>query len=304
MSCASPRTWCYRRVDLDTTALTLRPEEPVGFLGCPRSLPEGFERFTAATGQHFVDHLGAFIDPASPGAGRVQLNAFTLSQDYHLLYRDKSQLLAQGPFGSVCALTTFFYDKRYAGQPTDFEVRSVAGRAKGAQCEPSTEVSARPAEARLDGISLVRVLRHGAGYLVVSANYRPDGGLSMVHVFGAKDGAWVDLPPDYSRREGTLGFSWTALSAQPGKFWLPDTFPVLTFLRSRQVALDPTPYPAVQAIVHLHYARNRWAEQYVVEGDDRGTRRILQFAETREDRLLAPIDDRRAFGGDPHSIPR
>ena len=87
---------------------------------------------------HAIEQLGTL----NGGHRRPMLNYLSIDSDYRLIYREKDQELLQGPFGSIYAKSVYFYDARYRGQATGFEVEAysknrgvelpvVSGRATG-----------------------------------------------------------------------------------------------------------------------------------------------------------------------------
>jgi hypothetical protein len=76
-------------------------------------------------------------------------------------------------------------------------------------------------------------------------------------------------------------------------------FPVAEYLAARQRVWRTTSHEEYLTAVTFHYDRNRYAAQDLFRHDALVESRMVQFAVTREDVLLKPIDERRAFGGPP-----
>ncbi len=292
-SADSRLTYCYERVSLDVRAMTLRPERPLA-PECPDHSANAYSRLTDVQGRHHINHVGPFRDVGRAERGRVYYNMFTASSDYTLMTRTKEQLLLDGPFGRVYAKSVYYYAREYVGQATTFEVRSYLLQLPYEQPEEVT--SLRPG-LPLDGISVVRVLRHEPGFLVISADYGPNGEMAAIHVNGTKSGEWTNLPTDSKLAGLELGVSrFRDWSTERARFGFPEMFPVASFLDTPTPAWGVAPYTEHVTAVHLHYARNRWVVQHVFPSGAPPMTRVLRFVVTPEDAALEPIDDSRRFG--------
>jgi hypothetical protein len=60
-----------------------------------------------------IAHLG-------PGGSNISYNVFVVDPDGVLITRNKTQVLMQGPYGTVFAESTYYYGKQYNHAPTDF----------------------------------------------------------------------------------------------------------------------------------------------------------------------------------------
>jgi hypothetical protein len=230
-----------------------------------------------------------------PAEKRDSYNFFFVGQDGRLIYREKSEQLLVGPFGTVFGKITYFYDKIYGGQPTSLETALYYNDA--AHETPKIRPALPAGANRLDGISVVRVLRGGPQYLVASANYAPDGRLESISVNGSKDGDWVHSnyvkPPDGSFGVGTM------IGDRPEtrmRFGLPAQFPIGSYSRPIDSVFSPTQYEIVLDAVNFHFNRSRWVKQDVAAASGAVETRFLEFSFTHEDDALNRIDSMRAFG--------
>ncbi len=225
---------------------------------------------------------------------RSQLNLFFTDHDYRLTYREKCQELLSGPFGRIYGKSDFYYDRRYHGQPTAFQVEAYS---KLLRVEfPEVSNSPPSTHGSIQAVSLVRVLRARPELLVVSATYSPQGDLYVLSVDGARGGDWIS-PNEIHGEPLIIGgrFYGSGLELKPW-YGIPRTFAVEAYLADPQRSWGGTPsLPEELALVNIHYDRNAWVRQDMYQGRDRSVR-YLRFPETAEDVALKGIDARRGFG--------
>jgi hypothetical protein len=260
---------------------------------CPQSVANAYLRLKDNRGRYWIDHFGHASEDADRRRERVHYNMFLASPNHELLYRSKRQLLLSGEFGHVYADTMYYYGREYGDQAISFHVLASL---RNMLFEPGTEVPSLPAGLSLDAISLVRVFRHAPGFLVVSADYHPSGGLRAFHVNAVKDGEWTNLPD--AAREAGMPIGVTTIgdrSPQRAALGFPAVFRTAEYLQTPRPVWESIGDKEEVNVVNLHYARNRWLVQHVFEAGSLSETRTLRFAVTREDEVLESIDAPRPF---------
>jgi hypothetical protein len=234
-----------------------------------------------------IAHLG-------PDGSNISYNAFVVDSDGTLITRDKTQVLMQGPYGTVFAESTYYYGRQYNHAPTDFhaELYFNEGSHEPAQrTEKTNELGA------LSAISMVRVFRSPPGFLVVCATYDSTGRLLVLSVNGSKYGNWV-----HSNEIKTLYPDLDVATMYEDKpktrkyFGVPETFPIADYLQKPQNEGQKVPLEIYSDTVNLHYQRNRYVRQDVFGVDGSHTTEFLKYRITSEDRQLEPLDDQIKFG--------
>lgn len=231
-----------------------------------------------ASAGHTINHLG----PAGLGGARSHFNFFFTDRGYRILYREKDQELLSGAFGTVYSRTNYYYDNYYHCQPTHFEVVAGPGSARaGVEFPVVGQIAAVPSEAKLEAISLVRIVHTPPTVTTFSVTYSPDGVLRAFHIHAESRGessgnnkdidlrSWFGIPPSFPLAEYT---------ARPSAFWPESNF------------------PEEITVVNLHYTQNHVVKQDSYIGKDPTGSRILTYRITPQDLALASIDRRRGFG--------
>jgi hypothetical protein len=279
----------YGSMSIDPATSTLAMHDPLERSG-KRALV-GFRDDVTQSG-HSIEHYGA----ETPSGKHPRLNYFSTDSQYRLIYREKYQELLHGDFGSVYAQSTYYYDARYRGQATGFEVN---GYSKLVGSESPSVTSSIPAESsgQVVAISLVRVLRAHPGFAVLSATYSPNGKLQSLSVDAARGGDWVGAsefvgsdPPINGGR-----FYGGGIQLRPW-YGIPSNFPVQAYTANPTAVWPNAGYPEEFAAVHLHYDANRWVRQDTYVDGIRTESRNLHFPSTAQDNMLEPIDSHRGFG--------
>jgi hypothetical protein len=189
---------------------------------------------------------------------------------YHLLYRQKYQLLSSTGPDSVLVHTFYPYDPQ---QGTNIRVETLQYPAMSL-VEPPIESDAAPDNVRLvlDHISVSRTVAGRYGNRTVIANYGSDGTPQFTSSGGTGDEPTirdsVGLSPRFDIGEYAAG-----------------AFSPFTTTRVRPVA----------DYVYLHYDRGAVVRRDHVTAIGRETKWLL-FATTPSDSVLAPIDATRSYG--------
>lgn len=244
--------------------------------------------FTGHTGDYSVDHF----DGKRPYPHRVRYNAFAVSPENRLGSRTKRQELLHGAFGTVYAQTQFYYGDTPGYEGIKFSVSLYANEAEH---EPPQIITALPeTQLELSAITLVRVFRSPPEYIVLIAQYSPDGYLNFLSVDGAKDGNWVHNSVLQSL-DDSLGFGLGELTKNQIRFGFPERFPVADYLKKAEPVWKAAAMPSTLDVVNLHYERNRWVRQdsFSVKGKET---RFLTYAVTPQDLMLEPVDQTMPFG--------
>jgi hypothetical protein len=277
----------FRKMEIDPTTLKLRLRDELALSPVPPT-SEYYFRFLIGSGRYTVDHLGA--------GGRVRYNAFFVGADDTITTKTKYQVLLSGPFGTVYGESTYFYDSSHAAQPTTFFTELYFNDLGS---EPFQLVSALPAAKtlHLSAISVIRIFHAPPEFLVVSANYAPDGHLESMHVNGSKHGDWVHSNEVHSLYP-ELDVA-TLVGDRPKTrehFGIPAVFPVKEYQRNPSNIVRQVELKSALDIVNFHYERNLWVQQDSSLPDGTHKTRFLTYATTSEDETLEPIDGTRLFG--------
>jgi hypothetical protein len=277
----------YRDVAIDPTSsrLTLLERLPQP----PKRDESAFHDELVEIGRT-VRHLG----PEGSDGTRSSFGFFLLDRAYRVKYRKKRHELLRGEFGSVSSETSYWYDQRYRGQATSFEV-GAHSLGIGTQGPIVSEVSSSPGVDRVVAMSFVRVVRASPEYAVFSATYSPDGVLQWLDVSAARNGdraeaaALVGTDPPINGG-GSLG-------ARGLRDWygVPSRFPLAPYLASGEPFWPSSAFPEVVTAVQLHLDRDRWVRQDLFRDGKRASQ-LLYFPDSRQDKMLAVIDLNRGFG--------
>jgi hypothetical protein len=285
------RTANFEKMEIDPTTMKVQLRNELPWPNPPAS--DHYFRFPISDGRYLIDHFGA--------AGKVRYNAFFVGADDAIYTKTKYQILLSGPFGRVYAESTYFYPPYYKDQPTQFF--SVLYM-NGLGCEPFQVVSTLPASEtlRLSAISVIRVFPAPPEFLVVSANYAPDGHLESLHVNGSKHGDWVHsneihgLYPDIEVA--------TMIGDRPKtreRFGIPATFPVKHYHHNQSDVFQDVDLKSALDVVNYHYERNRWVRQDSFLPEGAAETRFLTYVNTSEDKVLEPVDGALLFGQFPYT---
>lgn len=295
LACGRPLTQNFRSMHVDQK--TLKVHLDAVLRGEPAPGSDYYSCLVNVTkpGRYTVEHRRA-------GSSYIYNYFFVEPADF-LYSRDKWQVLLSGPFGTVYAHSTYFYASE---SPTSFAVVLYLNGSGG---EPFQLLPSSPAadNLTLSGISVVRIFQAPPGFLVVSANYAPDGHLESLHVNGSKQGEWVhsnELRPLYPDVEVA-----TMIGDRPRtreRFGLPAAFPVGLYFKpatgERPASVfRPVGLRSSMDVVNLHYDRNRWVRQDSFLPDGTRSTRFLVYTVTDEDRVLERIDNAKLFGQFPYT---
>jgi len=287
VSCAR-NTANYRTMHIDPKTLKVQLEGNLPSLSNPTT--DYFFRFGISGGRYTVDHFG-------PGQ-KIRYDAFFVNADDSIVTRTKYQVLLSGPFGTVYAETTYYYASEYTGQSTQFFTVPYSNKVGH---EPFQIASSLPSTPRtLSAISIVRVFSAAPEFLIVSANYAPDGHLEALHVNGSENGDWVHSNTVHSLYP-ELDVA-TSIGDRPRTreiFGLPERFPVERYIHTGSPPFEKTNFARFSDVVNMHYDRNRWVQQDAFLADGAHQIRFLTYKITDADEELASIDNSRAFGQVP-----
>jgi hypothetical protein len=295
VACGRPLMQNFRTMRVDPKTLKVHLEDKLPKEPAPGSDYYSYHVNVTKPGRYTVDHRRA-------GSGdKYTYNNFFVEPGDSLYSRDKVQILLSGPFGTIYAQSTYFYAPP---SPTLFYVvLYMNGSGEPFRLLPSPPVGE---DLTLSAISVVRIFRAPPGFLVVSANYAPDGHLESLHVNGSRQGEWVhsnELRPLYPDVEVA-----TMIGDRPKtreRFGLPATFPVqylkATAREKPALIFQGVDLQSSMDVVNLHYDRNHWVRQDSFLPDGTQSTRFLAYAVTDEDKVLKGIDDAQLFGQFPYT---
>lgn len=274
----------FQTITIDSDTLKVK----LGGLLPPLSPSPDHDFYQRSSGNTIsIAHLG-------PDGSNISYNFLVVDADGALITRSKTQVLMQGPYGTVFADSTYYYGKQYNHGPTDFHVELYFN--EGAY-EPAERIGFTNEVGALSGISMVRVFRAAPGFLVACATYDRTGRLLVLSVNGSENGNWV-----HSNRIKALypNLDVGTIYADEPKtreyFGIPEIFPVADYLQEPQNEAQKVGLEIYSDTVNLHYQRNRYVRQDTFGADGTRTTEFFGYMVTPEDRQLEPIDDRIKFG--------
>jgi hypothetical protein len=202
---------------------------------------------------------------------------------YHLMYREKYQLLSSAGADSVLVHTFYPYDPRYGA---NIRVETLLYPTM-TLVEPPIELDAAPDSLPLvlDHISVSRTVAEPYGNRTVMATYGSDGALQSL-ASGGSGGPTSQSYLDEPTMRDSLG-----LGAQ---------FDVGEYAARRGSPFTSTRVLPVADYVYLHYDRGTVVRRDHLTAQGRETK-WLRFATTPSDSLLAPIDATHTYGRAPNS---
>jgi hypothetical protein len=272
----------FRVMEIDPSTRAVTFHDPIPGVAWPSG--EFFAPFTNQTGDYTVDHLD----------GKQRFSFFWISHSGILSYRTKIQQLVSGPFGSIYAWTNFFY----SAHEIRFHARAHASTMAH---ELPQVVSGLPNDhdPLLDAISIIRVFPAGPGFIVVTAQYSPEGLLDDVVLDGTRDSDWIH-PNDIDKLDQGLeasSFSPDDYIKYQKKFGLPRKVQVADLLAGalQQGAADR---PSTLTVVNFHYDRNLWIRQDSIPSSGARSTRFLTYRVAAQDRALEATDRELAFRPD------
>ena len=271
--------------DLEITAeLRLTPSHPLA--GEP--LSGSFYVFDHLAWLTTVDHFQKKSGAESP------VRLLYLETDTHeILDRTvKTFEILRGRFGAVYAEKSYFYTRPVENT---YSFVSVHSYFKHPIVEVSSELPHAPrALPPLTSLSLIRIFRTSPEYLVVAANYEPNGELGSLHIDGAKDGDWLhsSLVPaagdSFDRRLPDDRSSETLK-----KYGIPARIDVSGYLRSNRIPLEKVSMAEEIVVLNQHYGYNKLIRQDELVDGSMIRSRFLEPSVTEEENVLNPLCDSR-----------
>jgi hypothetical protein len=288
-SCSSRLIANFGAMEIDPATLKVELKNELPLLDAPKS--DYYVRFRHSDGRYSVDHFAT--------GQKIRYDFFFVNADNSLITRTKYQVLLSGSFGTVYAQTTYFYAAAYAGQGTEF---FTAPYSNDVGHEPFQLINALPSSEKLtlSAISVIRIFRAAPDFLIVSANYAPDGHLESFHLNGSEKGNWVHSNVVHSLYP-ELEVA-TMIGDGPKtreRFGIPVAFPLQQYLHEKSHPFKAVIFKSVMDTVNLHYDRNHYVRQDTFLPNGAIQTRYLTYRLTSEDKLLAPIDTLPSFGQFP-----
>ena len=235
------------------------------------------------TGLTTVDHFQKKLRAESP----VRLLYLETDANQILDRTVKTFQILKGPFGAVYVEKSCFYTRPIE---STYSFVSVHSYFKHPIVEVPSELSRGPESLPpLTSLSLIRVFRAPPEYLVVVANYEPNGEVGSLHIDGAKDGDWVhsSLVP-----ASGLGFVHRIPNDHSSealrKYGIPERIDVEVFLRSHQIPLAKVSLPEEVVVLNLHYGYNTVIQQNELANGATVRVRFLQPSVAEEETVLNP----------------
>lgn len=287
--CCRSQLGIFRRLEIDSS--TLKAEWSGKVWNLQRDGKVFYQVWPVQRGRYSIDELVLPVGSEQ----QFRYNAFDVDSAKRLITRSKYQELLTGPYGTVYAETTYHYGDNYKGDnwATSFE---AAPYTAGVPHEPSRVVDALPLGLELSAISVVRVFKNGAEFVIASANYAHDGHFESINVSGSRNGEWLGNRFVIPGVEG-IGHGMSSYSGfKPRQaFGLPRVFPVALYMAHPTPIFGAAILTSTLDVVNFHYSRNRWVRQDVYANGAVKTK-FLEFQFTPADKALETIDRQRLFG--------
>jgi hypothetical protein len=282
-STSQPVTENFQTIKIDSATLAMELDGPLPLVPPPDH--DFYQRFRGNTIS--VVHLG-------PNGSTIAYNAFDVDRVGKLITRGKTQVLSQGPYGTVFAQSTYYYAGQYNHQPTDFHAELYFNEGS---YEPAQQVEMINDVGALSAISVVRVFKAAPGYLVACATYDAAGRLLVISINGSKNGNWVHSNDVLALYPGLdVGTIYEDRPKTRQYFGLPENFPLSDYLKAPHNIGERTELASFSDAVNLHYQRNRHVRQDVFNPDGSHKSHFLTYTITPEDRQLEAIDATMKFG--------
>jgi len=281
---------CCRPTSFYSTGLKIDPNLhliPAGPVSAEPNTDSYYFFFHSATGLTSVDHFDR-----KPGAAESERLLFMETDHNEVLDRTvKEDEILKGRFGTVYAEKTCFYTRPI----TDFSYVSVQSYWNQLDHEIPSELP-RPPESLppLTSLSLVRIFRADPEYLVVAANYEPNGGLGSLHIDGARDGDRVHsnfVPAEQDSFVQRIPKDRGSVALK--KYGIPAYIDVQEYVRSRRLSLAPTNLPQEMTVLNQHYGYNEVIRQDELKDGAVVSSRFLQPSVTVEESSLDPLCESR-----------
>jgi len=284
LSCGPPISQYFAKLEFSSDlhlilSRRLSPEPSVGSF---------YFVFRTATGLTEVHHLRQ-DDPAKPSTVLLFLEA---NREQMLDRTVKSIQLMKGPFGTVYAERTCFFNRP---TETSWSNVSVHSYFNASSTEVPSELPRPPGTLPpLTSLSLIRIYRAFPEYLVVAANYEPNGELGSLHIDGAKDGNWLHSNYVPAAQDGFVhrpakGWDLNALK----RYGIPAQIDVRGYLRSHHIPLPVASLPQEVTVLNQHYGYNRFIQLDELSNGTVISSRFLQPSDTDEEKVLNPLCESR-----------
>ena len=256
---------------------------PVG----PRSLGEPssgsyYFFFHAATGLTSVDHL-----ERNPGDAQGHRSLFLETNiDGKLDRTVRSDVLLIGDFGTVYAEKTCFYNRPVQSNYSSVKIGFWSNGYSSLFEEPTQLASSPEAVPPLTSASLVRMIRNGADYTLVSADYESTGELRGLHVASASGGR---ISP------GTNQSSYRLDSKDPrlAKYGMPFHIDINGYLSSHRLQLPSVTGSEESTWLIQFYDFGKLIQQQQLRAGVPISSRWLQPSTTKEEQTIGPECDSR-----------
>jgi hypothetical protein len=261
---------------------------PSGRVSAEPSIGSYYFFFHTATGLTTVDHF-----QKKPGGDTRERLLYLETDRNQVLDRTvKSEEILKGRFGTVYAEKTCFFARPIASSSSYVSVYSYFNQLDH---EVPSELSHPPQHLPpLTSLSLVRIFHADPEYLVVSANYEPNGELGSLHIDGAKGGDWLHSNFVPAAQDGFV----QRVPKDRGsdalkKYGIPAHLDVQEYLRSHRLSLSPVALSQEMTVMNQHYGYNKLIRQDELKDGDIILSRFLQPSVTDEENALDSLCESR-----------
>jgi hypothetical protein len=226
-----------------------------------------------------VDHF-----EKNPASGGRERSLYLETNPSLLLDRTvKQDVILRGPYGNIniYAEKTCFYNRpieSYSGVSVRCYLETLA-------FEVPRELAVPPESLPpLTSVGLVRIFRTDPEYVVVSANYEPDGKLGSLHIDKTKGGDWVS---------GVILLDLDVMQARAATYGIPGHIDIQQYLRSRRLPIFPSAFPEAVGLLNQFYGYDTIIRQDKLNHGVVVSSRFLQPSITQEEQILNPVCESR-----------
>jgi hypothetical protein len=194
----------------------------------------------------------------------------------------KTVEILSGRFGAVYADKSCFYSRPVENT---YSFVSVHSYFKHPIVKAPAEFSQAPLSLPpLTSLSLVRVFRTAPEFLIVAANYEPNGDLGSLRIDGARDGDWLSSSDVPATGDGFVRrFPDDHSSVTTRKYGIPEHIDVDAYLRSRWMPLGEVSTPEEVVVFNQHYGYNKLIQQDELKSGAVIRTRFLEPSVTEEE---------------------
>ncbi|MGI4826619.1 MAG: hypothetical protein ACRYFU_00250 [Janthinobacterium lividum] len=229
-----------------------------------------------------IDHLEKRAESVSPERALY----LETNRDQVLDFTSKEDEVLSGPFGSLNAKRECFYTRPIE---STFGSVSIEFNGNDMQHEVPLVISGPPQGLpALTSLSLVRIFHTGADYVIITANYEPDGRLGSLDYGSARNGHPSPGPSGtatYRTSDPVVDeILRSQLAPDLERYGIPVSIAVKKYLQSRTMPLPASSLQQYRNVLHAFYGFGKFIRQDELRDGIIVTSRWLQPSQTKEEK--------------------